>query len=574
MKKMMLTLSASLLCLGLSAGPKTVKISLMETSDVHGNYFPYDFVNATPGKGSLARVTTYVNRQRQTLGRENVVLMDNGDILQGQPSAYFFNYMDTRSRHLCADVLNYMGYDLATVGNHDVETGHGVYDRWVSQCSFPILGANVIRTADGQPYWKPYHIIERKGIKIAVLGMITPCIPMWLPENLWQGLHFEDMATIARKYMPEMRAKADVVVGLFHSGVGNGTAAFGAEHASISVARTVPGFDVVFCGHDHREANLKVVNTEGDTVCVVNPAANAHAVAQADFTITMKKGKLQGKKVEARIVNIDDEQPDADFMAHFKPQFDAVKAFTSEQIGVSETDMVTEPAFFGPSAFIDFIHQMQLKISGADISFAAPLAFDAKIAAGAIHVSDMFKLYAYENLLYVMTLSGQEIKDALECSYGRWTNQMQAPTDHLLLFRKNAEQLTDLWQRLQNPSFNFDSAAGIRYTVDVTRPVGQRINIESMADGTPFDLKRTYRVAVNSYRGNGGGGLLTQGAGIDKRELPKRIIWNTEKDLRFYLMTSIREMGRIHPQPLNLWKFIPEDWAKQARQRDALLLRH
>lgn len=166
MKKMMLTLSASLLCLGLSAGPKTVKISLMETSDVHGNYFPYDFVNATPGKGSLARVTTYVNRQRQTLGRENVVLMDNGDILQGQPSAYFFNYMDTRSRHLCADVLNYMGYDLATVGNHDVETGHGVYDRWVSQCSFPMLGANVIRTADGQPYWKPYHIIERKGIKI------------------------------------------------------------------------------------------------------------------------------------------------------------------------------------------------------------------------------------------------------------------------------------------------------------------------------------------------------------------------------------------------------------------------
>ena len=573
MKKTIWILGVALFSLNLQAQRKQVKISLIETTDVHGNYFPYDFKNAEPGSGSMARIASYVNRQREQRGKDAVVLLDNGDILQGQPSAYFYNYMDTKSPHLCADVLNYMGYDVATVGNHDVETGHAVYDRWVSQCHFPMLGANVIRTATNTPYWKPYTIVERQGVKIAVLGMITPGIPMWLPENLWKGLHFDDMAEVARKYMPEMRQKADVVVGLFHSGVGSGKAAQGAENASVYVAQSVPGFDVVFCGHDHRKADRRVVNTAGDTVYVLNPAANAHAVAQADLTLTFEHGKRVAGKVEAGIVDIDSETPDTAFMAHFKPQYDAVKAFTSEQIGVNETEMTTLPAFFGPSAFIDFIHQMQLRISGADISFAAPLAFDAKVEAGPIHVSDMFKLYAYENLLYVMKLTGQEVKDFLEYSYAGWTNQMHSSADHLLLFRKDAEQLTDPWQRLQTPSYNFDSAAGIRYTVDVTRPTGQKIHIESMADGKPFDLKKTYRVALNSYRGNGGGGLLTQGAHIAEKDLPSRIVWSTEKDLRYYLMQSIREMGTIHPQPLDLWKFVPEDMVKEAKVRDASLLK-
>lgn len=573
MKKSILILSAALFTLGLSAQKKDVRISLIETTDVHGNYFPYDFINAEAGQGSMARISSYVNRQRKEQGKDAVVLLDNGDILQGQPSAYYYNYMDTQSEHLCASILNYIRYDAATVGNHDVETGHAVYDRWVSQCKFPMLGANVIRTSTGQPYWKPYTVIKRKGVRIAVLGMITPGIPMWLPENLWSGLRFEDMAEVARRYMPQMRSEADLVVGLFHSGVGKGNAPQGAENAAVYVAQQVPGFDVVFCGHDHRRANRKVLNTAGDSVPVLNPAANAAAVAQADFTLTMDKGQCVGKKVNIGIVDITGEQPDAQFMAHFKPQYDAVKQFTSEVIGQNEKEMRTEPAFFGPSAFIDFIHQMQLRISGADISFAAPLAFDAVIPAGPIHVSDMFNLYRYENLLYVMNLTGQEVKDFLEYSYAGWTNRMQSPADHLLLFRKDAEKYSDAWQRLQTPSYNFDSAAGIRYTVDVTKPTGEKVTIASMADGQPFDLKKTYRVALNSYRGNGGGGLLTQGAHIPEAELPSRIVWSTEKDLRYYLMQSIREMKTINPQPLNLWKFVPEDMVKEAKERDANLLK-
>ncbi len=573
MRRIFSVLVSALFVLSAAAQDKTVQISFIETTDVHGNYFPYDFLNARPGSGSMARITSYVNAQRKQKGDDRVVLLDNGDILQGQPPAYYYNYIDTRSTHLCADILNFMRYDAVAVGNHDVETGHDVYDRWISQCKMPVLGGNAVVTATGKPYWKPYTIIERQGVKIAVFGMITPGIPMWLPEKLWSGLRFDDMAQTARRYMPEMRKKADVVIGLFHSGVGDGKDTEKAEDATLYVAQSVPGFDVVFCGHDHRRADRVVVNTAGDSVYVLNPAANAQAVAQADLTLVYKNGKLAQKRVAHSLVDITAETPDEEFMQRFKAQYDSVRQFTADEIGENETAMETLPAFFGPSAFIDFIHQMQLSISGAEISFAAPLAFDAAIPEGKIHVSDMFNLYRYENQLYVMQLSGQEIKDYLEYSYAGWTQQMTSASDHLLLFRPNAEKLSDPWQRLQTPSFNFDSAAGILYTVDVTKPRGQKITVTGMADGRPFDLKANYRVAVNSYRGNGGGGLLTQGAHIPESELPKRILWSTDKDLRFYLMTAIRQMGTISPQPLNQWKFIPEDWAQQAKLRDALLLK-
>ena len=573
MKRLLLVFSVLMLTLATAFAQRQVKLSLIETTDVHGNYLPYDFINGRPGEGSLARAYSYIKQLRQQQGESSIVLLDNGDILQGQPTAYYYDFMDTVSTHLCADVMNYMRYDAGTVGNHDVETGHAVYDRWVRQCRFPMLGANVIDTSKQKPYWKPYTIIKRQGIKIAVLGMITPGIPMWLPENLWAGLRFDDQVTVARQYMAEMQRQADVIVGLFHSGVGKDKdVPAGAENAAIAVAQQVPGFDVVFCGHDHREAKREVTNVDGKTVWVLNPAAQAHAVAQADITLTLRGKKVVDKKVSGSIVPIVDQQPDADFMKHFAKQFDTVKAFTSKRIGRSTQAMETTPAFFGSSAFIDFIHQMQIDISRADISFTAPLAMDAAIPEGDIHVRDMFNLYRYENLLYVMNLTGQEVKDYLEYSYAHWTQQMHSATDHMLLLRPNAENIADAWQRLQHPSYNFDSAAGICYTVDLTKPAGQKITITQMADGTPFSLTQTYRCAINSYRGNGGGYLLTKGAGISEKELPARIVWSTEKDLRYYLMKRIEDLGAISPAPLNQWKFVPEDWAAQARKRDEGIL--
>lgn len=548
-----------------ASSEKEVTIKLIETSDVHGNYFPYNFIERKDGKGGLAHVHTFVEEQRKQYG-DNVILVDNGDILQGQPIAYYYNYIDTVSKHVTADMMNFMGYDVANMGNHDVETGHAVYDRWVADCAFPVLGANIVRTDTGEPYLKPYQILERDGVRIAILGMITPAIPAWLPERLWSGLRFEDLESSARKWVQVIREKEhpDVLVGLFHAGLDGAGLDGMVENGSQAAAVNVPGFDVVLIGHDHARLNKKMLNVAGDSVLVIDPANAARVVSDVTIKVTKQDGKVVRKQISGQLTDVTAYPQSEAFLKAFQPAYQATLDFVSRKIGSINETITSKDAFFGPSAFIDLIHQLQLDLTGADVSFCAPLSMYAEIKKGDIYVSDMFNLYKFENMLYTMELTGKEIKNFLEMSYALWINQMKSPDDRLLLFSDDPENK----YIFKNFSFNFDSAAGIIYTVDVTRPEGEKITIQSMADGSPFQPEKVYKVAVNSYRGNGGGNLLTKGAGIPKEDLAKRIIFATDKDLRFYLMKRIEEVKVLDPKPLNQWKMIPEEWTVPAARRD------
>lgn len=562
------------LLLSVSAQEREVKLKIVQTSDIHGNYYPYNFITQKEWAGSLARVYALVQKERETY-KDNLILLDNGDILQGQPSAYYYNYIDTMAPHVCAEMLNFMGYDAGNMGNHDIETGRAVFDRWTKECRYPVLGANIIETATGQTHLPPYAVLERDGVKVVVLGMITPAIPAWLSENLWQGLRFDDMEETARKWMKVIREKEkpDVVVGLFHAGQ-DAMLMSGKynENASLDVAKNVPGFDAVLMGHDHARECKKIVNVAGDSVLIIDPASNGLVVSNVDITLKLKDGKVVGKQIDGALTETADYGASEEFMKRFAPQYDTVKNFVSKKIGTFTEDISTRPAYFGPSAFVDFIHSLQMDISGAEISFAAPLSFDAEIKKGDVYVSDMFNLYKYENMLYVMKLSGKEIKDFLEESYYMWTNRMKSADDHLLWLKEKRRERAEDRASFRNFSFNFDSAAGIIYTVDVTKPKGEKVTILSMADGAPFDMNRIYKVALNSYRGNGGGELLTKGAGIPQDKLKERIVFSTDKDLRFYLMEYIEKKGTLNPRALNQWKFVPEAWTEPAAKRDYDLL--
>jgi len=571
MKRLTCCLAWMFLLIGaVAAQDKEVKLKIVQTSDIHGNFYPHDFILQREATGSLARVHAFVQKARETY-KDNLILLDNGDILQGQPTAYYYNYIDTVSLHVTADMLNFMGYDAANMGNHDVETGRAVFDRWAGDCRAPVLGANIIDAATGEPHFRPYKVLERDGVKIAVLGMITPAIPVWLSENLWRGLRFDDMEETARKWMKIIREKErpDIVIGMFHAG--QDALLMGGkyrENASLDVARNVPGFDIVLMGHDHARECKKVQNVAGDSVLVMDPASNGIVVSDIDITVTLRNGKVTDKQIDGVLTETAPYGISGEFMKRFSPQYATIQDFVSKRIGRFTKTVSTRPAYFGSSAFIDFIHSLQLDISGADISFAAPLSFDAEIKKGDIRVSDMFNLYKYENMLYVMKLSGKEIKDFLEESYYMWTNQMKSPEDHLLWLKEKRRAGAEDRASFQNFSFNFDSAAGIIYTVDVTRPKGEKVTIVSMADGSPFRMDHIYKVALNSYRGNGGGELLTKGSGIPQEKLKERIIFSTDKDLRFYLMQYIEKKGTLDPRALNQWKFVPEEWVKPAAERD------
>lgn len=564
---------------------QTVNVKIIETSDVHGAIFPYDLVNDRPSNSSLAQVMTYLNEQRSDTN-QIVFLLDNGDILQGDPVVYYYNFEKTDTIHLYADVMNYMKYDAATIGNHDIETGHNVYDKFNEEINFPWLAANAVRTSDGQPYFKPYTTIERGGIKIAVLGLITPAIPKWLPEKIWDGMQFDDMIQTAEKWVKKIREteQPDLLIGLFHAGVnhnysGEDSTTYKNENASKLIAEKVAGFDVIFVGHDHEGWNFKTRNPNGKEVLVLGTQASARTLAVANIILKFDKfcGFFASDKMSGEIVEVKNYKPDEEFMKRFSPAFDEVKKYVSRPIGKFTKSISSRDALFGPSEFVDLINTVQLELTETDISFTAPLSFNATIKEGDLFVKDMFNLYRYENLLYTIEMSGQEIKDYLEFSYGNWFNQMKNENDNLLRYRLDENGNIIYSQRSNSPElyerfYNFDAAAGIDYVVDVTTPIGERVSILQLSDGRKFELKTKYKVAVNSYRGNGGGDHLTKGAKIPKEELNKRVISSTDKDLRYYMMKWIEEKKSLEPKLLGNWKVIPENYWQSGKQKDYQLL--
>ncbi|MBQ5416216.1 MAG: bifunctional metallophosphatase/5'-nucleotidase, partial [Bacteroidales bacterium] len=185
--------AASLLasCSGVKDGQHVLHI--LSTNDVHGAWFDSTYVGGGTQR-SLFAVNYYVDSVRNAAGAENVILLDAGDCLQGDNASYYYNYVDTDTPHLFPRLVSYMGYDAITVGNHDIEAGHPVYDRVaadLAKAGIPFLGGNAIRTDNGEPYFPLYKTFERAGLKVLVLGYTNANNKAWMNENLWSGMTFE-----------------------------------------------------------------------------------------------------------------------------------------------------------------------------------------------------------------------------------------------------------------------------------------------------------------------------------------------------------------------------------------------
>ncbi len=553
-------------------GNMTLKI--VGTTDIHGCFLPYDYINDRDLKGTMGRVCSYVDSVRAVHG-ENMLFIDNGDILQGQPTNYFYNYIKTDVENIATEVLDFMRYDAVTPGNHDIEAGHAVYDKWIEELDCPVLAANIIDTKTGEPYTTPYLIKERQGVKIAILGMITPAIPSWLNEDIWSGMRFDGIKESTERWVKHLKdeERADIIICQFHCGWSGGIVADEyVENETEMVAHEVAGIDAIFYGHDHQKRVEQIVNNMGDTVLCINAGSHARSVSEVTIDLTFSDGKIATKTIKGELVDITGQPINEAFAAKFQPHADDIKAYASKEVGRITETINTRDCFFGSSAFCDLIHNLQLAISKADVSLCAPLSFNATIEAGPITVSDMFKLYKYENKLCILNMTGREIRNHLEMSYAIWTKQMTSPDDNIMLLQEKDESQDNRNSRFVNPTYNFDSAAGIDYEVDVTKPQGSKITIKQFTDGRAFNENETYKVVTNSYRANGGGELITIGAGIDKDSLASRIVYESDMDQRHLLMEEIERQGTITPRPNNNWRFVPEAWTKKAIERDRKLI--
>lgn len=513
--------------------PEATRIQIVCTSDVHGNLFPIDFLTGDSVHGSLARVSSYLKEQRQK-GAE-VIYIDNGDMLQGTPATYCYNTYAVGYTHVAAEALNYLQCDAVVLGNNDIEPGGPTYRRYIDDLNCQPIGGNILYDDIETSFLPPYTLIEREGMRIALLGLTTPAIPHWIPEALYPGIQFVDMEQSAERWMRHLRdnVKPDMVIGLFHSGFEGGIVTDNyAENATRAIAEHVPGFDAIFYGHDHRARIVEVVNVAGDTVLLLNPGKDALHVATIDI-VQPEKGSAS---LSASLVDMNAYMPDEEYLKTFAPQIERIERYVNRTLGTSSHSTTTDEALYGPSALVDFMHQMQLDASGADISFATSSVADGILPEGEVTVRDIYRLYPYENTLYVLMLSGREVKDYLEFSYDRWIAHWGDP-DFLP---------------------KYDSAAGVIYEVDATQPMGKRVDIKAMADGTPFSMDARYMVAMNSYRAHGGDGLLTEGVGIGHEELLHRIVYTTTADLRFQMINRVDMHKTLSPAPIHHWRFISE----------------
>ena len=567
-----------ILALAAACGPKdgTYDLRLLTTNDVHGSWFDRDYVTDAP-RTSLFAVKHYVDSVRAAAGPENVLLIDAGDCLQGNNASYYYNYVNTEAPHLYPRLAAYMGYDAVTVGNHDIEAGHPVYDRVgrdLKKAGIPFLAGNAVHADNGKPYFTPYKLFRKNGLKVLVLGYTNANMKAWLNETLWSGMDFLSLLPLVQQDVDRLTAKykPQVVIVSVHSGTGSGDGTQ-LESQGLDLYNSLKGVDFLVCSHDHRP----VVYNNG-SFALINAGNAARNLGCGEIKLEVKDGKVVSKEVSASLIPVRANQADPEMKAYFQPDFDTVKEFTMQEVGQLTTDLRTADAFAGMCDYINFIHTVCLQCAPAQISFAAPLTQNATIQAGKLIFNDMFNLYRFENQLFIVKMNGQEVKDFLEYSYNRWIRTVTGPGQHVLRItpRADARYGNETWS-FEEASYNFDSAAGINYTVDVTKPFGERVAITTMADGTPFSLTENYNVAMTSYRASGGGDTMRKGAGIDTDRIEERVV-EKYPEIRELMYDFIKERGTVGPANfsdpalLGHWEFIPSDLAAPAIQSDLKLL--
>lgn len=566
----MLIVSAASCC-GPEDGEYTFRI--MTTNDIHGRYFDSLYVSSRTSP-SLLSVSWYIDSVRTAAGAENVIAIDAGDCLQGDNAAYYYNYVDTDTKHLYARMAEYIGYDAVAVGNHDIETGHKVYDRMLKEMKVPFLAANALRTDNGKPYFPEYVTLDRHGLKITVIGFTNPNIKNWLSPLLWEGIEFQSLIPLAQEVVDRVREqeKSDVVIVAVHSGTGAGD---GQQYESqgLDLFKSLKGVDFLICSHDHRPA----IHCS-DSICLINSGSHCRNIGFGTISLKVENGKVVSRKVSADLITVDKNKVDTEMRDMFRPDYEAVKAFTVKEVGELKADLRTRDAYKGMSDYMNLIHTLSLGCTPAQISFAAPLTFNGFVKAGTLIYNDLFTIYPYENQLFVVKMSGKEIKDYLEYSYDAWINTLKPGCSHVLKIVNEPDPRTGQkrWSFV-NRSYNFDSAAGLVYDVDVTKPAGERIIIKSLADSSPFSMDETYNVAMTSYRASGGGYLMRLGAGIDTDKIDERVV-EYYPEIRNILYDYLQKNGTIdpavigNPKVIGSWKFIPEGKAERHIEKDLALL--
>jgi 2',3'-cyclic-nucleotide 2'-phosphodiesterase (5'-nucleotidase family) len=484
-----------------------VELVAMGTTDVHGRLVPWDYYTGQPEERGLAKVATLVDSIRAA--NERVVLVDSGDLLQGNPLDYYFGVVEPAEVHPVVHAMNHLQYDGSTVGNHEFNYGLEALNQALEDAGFPFVAANVFVAGTDTTRWPPYTVVNKDGVLVGILGLTTPGSTIWDRRHVEGELEFRDIVESAVRVWPELEAASDVQVVAIHSGMGPGSsydaAATGVpeENAGQRLAETLPGIDVIFLGHSHRDIPSETVNG----VLLTQAAKWGEALAVA--TLTLEKEERGWRLVDKAATTLSTEGVPSStaFMAELAPYHDSTVAYVADTIGWTAESWSTARARQIDTPAIDLIQRVQLEATGADLSAASAFTTEAQIEVGPITVADAAGLYIYDNTLKAIEITGAQLRAYLEYS-ARFFHRVDEKGANI-----DGEGDFDIFVD-SIPGYNYDIVAGVDYTIDVSEPIGSRIR-DLTFEGQPVTDDQTFTLAINNYRQSGGGGFsMLQGAPV------------------------------------------------------------
>jgi 2',3'-cyclic-nucleotide 2'-phosphodiesterase/3'-nucleotidase/5'-nucleotidase len=523
--------------LGAQGAPATRSLVVVATTDVHGRLRGWDYYDARPDSAhSLAAAATIVDSVRGA-HRGNVVLVDAGDLLQGNP----LTTVASRTRagtHPVIAAMNAMGYDAAAVGNHEYNYGIPLMQRAFRAARFPFLSANAIATrpADALP---GVTIVRRGDLRVGIIGATTPGVMVWDRDNVRGRIRYTDIIPALRTAAARARrAGADVVVAVVHAGL-DGAASYDTvstglpgENVVGQIPRQVEGLDLVVYGHSHREMIDTVVNG----VRLMQPRNHAATVGVATLDLVRTGGRWRVTASRGQSVRVAGHAESPAVLQATETAHRAAVAYVAESIGVSPVAWRADQARATDMPITDLVGEVMRRVSGAQLAASPAFSLDASLDSGTVTVAEIAKLYPFENTLRAVRISGAQLRAFLEHSARYWKTWTPGSNGSLV--------------NSAVPGYNFDMVVGAHYEMDLSKPVGQRITALTV-NGRPVVDGDAFTIALSNYRQTGGGGFaMLAGAPL---------VYESKGDIRDMIVEAVRKAGRLAPADwaTTNWRIVP-----------------
>lgn len=532
-------------------------IQILATSDLHGMFYPWDYASdASVTKGSMTKISTFVKQLRQQ--NPNTILIDNGDTIQGNSSSLFFK----EEVHPMMLGMNEMGYDTFTLGNHEFNYGMQTIEKVTSNLKNTTMLCGNVYKPNGERLGAPYKIVEKDGVKIAIIGMVTPHITKWDRKNL-EGYTVTNPIEEAKKVIEEIKSKnlADIFIASVHMGKDS---EYGNGDSAADMAKAIPELSLIIAGHAHSKINGDVVNN----ALITEPGKGGEQLSVAELTLQNDNGKYKVTGKTSKIVDITDIADDEALKGKFEPYHQKALTYARVVIGKLEGGQLAPTEEFKgitqaqleDSAVVDLILKTQMYYAEASgkipagahhVSAAALFSPKANIIPGEIKRADTAKVYEYDNKLVTIKVTGEQLKRYMEWSMAYYNTFK--PGDLTISFNEKIR------------IYNYDMFSGIKYDVNISKDPGNRVENLTYLDGKKLESSDTIYLTVNDYRGNTT--LLNEQSGLYKGEKVETIfdiLSDPVLSSSNQPITDVRELigeyiinvkgGVVKPEVDNNWK--------------------